>query len=80
MPDKSKIIIPGQVQIPLTLQVIPFGQSLSINLRTPEGRSLIVVIQMKDYNWEKDEFLVNVGQIDATAAQQESTKGKIIIP
>lgn len=77
MPDKPKIILPGQVQIPLTPKVIPFGQSLSINLRTPEGRNLIVVIQMKDYNWEKDEFLVNVGQVDVT---QEAQKGKIIIP
>jgi len=73
----GKIIQPGQVQIPLTPQIIPFGQSLSINLTTPEGRRLIVVIQMKDYNWEKDEFIVNVGQVDVT---QEAQKGKIIIP
>lgn len=77
MAGKSKIIRPGQVEIPLTLKIIPFGQSLSINLVTPEGRNLIVVIQMKDYNWEKDEFLVNVGHVDAT---KEAQKGKIILP
>lgn len=77
MPDRPKIIQPGKVEIPLTLKKIPFGSSLSISLHTPEGRNLIVVIQPKDYNWEKDEFLINIGHVDATI---EAQRGKIILP
>ena len=73
----GKIIKPGQIEIKMESKVVPQGSTFQMNLTTPEGRQIIVVIQILDYNWEKSEFLMNIGHLDATDAAK---KGKFGLP
>lgn len=75
MPEKPKILKPNQMEVPLQNQVVPFGGTLQVQLRTPEGRMLMVLVQVKDWDLEKDVFLLSVGQVDLTEAARE---GKIM--
>lgn len=77
MAEPSKIVRPGQMQVPMQPQVIPFGGTLQVQLKTPEGRVLMVLVQVADWDLEKDVFLLNVGQVDVTQAARE---GKIMGP
>ncbi len=77
MADPPKILKPNQVEIPMDSKVIPLGGNLQIALKTPEGRTLVVLIQVVDYNWETNQVLLNVGNLDLTEA---SKQGKFGIP
>ncbi len=73
----GKIIKPGQVEVKMEPKVFPHGQTYQMQITTPEGRIIMVLIQVADYNWEKNEFLVNIGHLDATEAAKQ---GKFGIP
>ena len=87
MPDeieKPKILKPNQVDVPLKPQIIPLPGNFQMQIQTPEGRLIVVLIQIVDYNWEKNQVYLNAGQIDVTEAAKQGKfgmpKGPIIIP
>ena len=88
MPDNieiPKILKPNQVDVPLKPQIIPLPGNFQMQIQTPEGRLIVVLIQIVDYNWEKNQVYINAGQIDVTEAAKQGkfgmpTKGPIIIP
>lgn len=86
MPDKiekPKILKPNQIEIPLKPQMIPLGGNLQIQIQTPEGRVIVVLVQIADYDWEKNVVCINAGQLDITEAAKKGQfgmpKGPIIL-
>lgn len=87
MPDeiqKPKILKPNQIDVPLKPHIIPLPGNFQMQIQTPEGRLIVVLIQIVDYNWEKNQVYMNAGQIDVTEAAKKGQfgmpKGPIIIP
>lgn len=75
MPDIPKILKPGQINVQMNPQMIPVGEKLQMQIATPEGSQLMVIFQIMDYNWEKDQVQIAVGQVDLLA---EARKGNIM--
>ena len=52
MPDeteKPKILKPNQVDVPLKPQIIPLPGNFQMQIQTPEGRLIVVLIQIFQY-------------------------------
>ena len=83
MGEESKILKPNQVNVPLKPQVVPLPGNFQMQIQTAEGRIIIVLIQLVDYNWEKNLVYLNAGQIDVTEAAKKGQfgmpKGPIIV-
>lgn len=73
--EKPKILKPNQINVPLEPKMIPLGGNLQMQIQTPEGRTILVLIQFADYNWEKNKVCINVGQIDVTEAAKSGQFG-----
>ncbi len=73
--EAPKILKPNQINVPLEPQVIPLGGNLQIQIQTPEGRMIVVLVQIADYNWEQNLVYLNAGQIDVTEAAKQGKFG-----
>lgn len=74
--EPSRIIKPGEVQIPLVPVKILDGKQLQINLEIG-GRKVVLIIKPVDYHWINDEYDIQIGHKDITDINQQ---GKILLP
>lgn len=71
----GNILKPGQVNVEMKQVEIPHMQQLKIQISTPEGSQVMVILQPMDYDWEKNVFTLAVGQVDLLV---EARKGNIL--
>ena len=73
----SKILKPGQINVQMNSVNVPFGDQLKLQIATPEGSKVMVILQPMDYNWEKNELVIAIGQVDILA---EARRGNLMAP
>jgi hypothetical protein len=73
----NDILKPGQINVQMNQAKVPFGDQLKIQIATPQGSKLMLILQPMDYDWEKNELIMALGQVDLIA---EAMKGNIMAP